>query len=563
MKNQKSSKRSQDSTTTLCHRLLQSPIKDYSYAKTFQRHLNDLQYLDPAKYRFNPTKADAYVEILQTFRHSKGAKAGQPLLLEDWQKASIGIAMGWEKLNANNRWVRRFNTLLFFMARKQGKSLLSAGLALTDSLIRSQKGAEIAMIATKADQAKLVWNEIDQMTRTHKDLKKYYHRANNTIYSKLDNGRIFPLGRDSKTLDGLNLSIIVADEVHAMASSELLDVCKSSQGAREQPLTIMISTAGFNLASPLIPELDHARQVLNGTIKDEDYFAFLAEPNPEDDPYSIDTLRKANPNLGVSVSEEFLLKEAQNAQQRPELRINYLTKYLNRFVNSSEEFISIEDWKACTLKEPYRTDNPKAILIGCDLSVNDDLTAIVTGFLDFEDNLYIETEVFLPEERIDELEKKFRAPLREWAKTGHLSTTHGSVIDYDEIYQNLAKKVQTYPEAEIYYDAFKFKSIKSALENKLGFSQAYPVNQGFLTLNEPLALMSTYIRTHRLRHLNNPVMNWCVSNTKVQRDSYGNMKIDKSDRYRKIDPVAALGNIFYGLIPKTKEEEGISEIVYI
>ena len=557
-----SSKRSK--MRAICKKLIKEN-PDFQYTKTFKRHLNDLENLPQDRYRFNETLANLYIQILQTLKHSKGEKAGTPLLLEDWQKAAVGIAMGWEYKNNKGVWVRRFNTLLFYMARKQGKSLLTAGLSLVDSLIRPQAGSEIAMIATKADQAKLVWDEVYQMVQTHKDLKDKYHKVGNTLHSKIDNGKIYPLGRDSKSLDGLNISCICCDEYHAHPSTDLLDVCRSSQGAREEPLTIIISTAGFSLSSPLIPELEYARKILDGQLQDEHYFAFLAEPNPNDDRYLIETLKKSNPNMNVSVSEEFLLKQLEDAKNRPELRANYLTKHLNIFVSASEEFISIKDWQYCELNHPI-PENIKTILIGCDLSVSDDLTAIITAAIDYEDNLYvIDSSFYLPSDRIEELALKFKAPLQDWVTNGYLKTTKGKTIDYDVIYEHLKETIEKYQhlDVEIYYDAFKFKSIKNTLENKLGFKGAFPVNQGFLTLNEPLALMATYVRNQKLRHINNPVLNWNMSNLKIQYDSYGNMKPDKSSHYEKIDGAAALCNIFYGLLKHTKEEEAQDEIIFI
>jgi len=543
--------------------------KDYQYTKTFTRHLRDLDTLDKEVFRFNDKLADMYILVLQSFVHSKGELANQPIILEDWQKASIGIAFGWEIKNSKGKWVRRFNTVLYYMARKQGKSLLSAALAITDSILRQQWGSEIAMIATKADQAKLVWGEIDKMVKKHPEFKSLFKQTGNKIYSKIDDGTIYFLGRDSKTLDGLNISIIVADEVHAMAGPDLIDVCKSSQGAREQPLRIYISTAGFNLASPLVPELEHSRKILDDTIKDERYFAFLAEPSKDDEPYSIETLRKSNPNINVSVSEEFLIGEMNSAKDMPNLRTNYLTKYLNVFVNASEEFINVKDWKSCASTERPEIDfnEIKTILVGCDLSTNDDLTGIVTAYVNYDDSVYIESDIFMPETRVDELAKKFRVPLAQWVKNGNLRTTKGNIIDYNEIYDVIKSKIDEATnegvDIEVHYDAYKFKSIKSRLENEIGFEEAYPVNQGFVTLSEPLSLLANYIRNGKITHLNNVVMNWNISNVVVKRDNYGNQMIDKSNQYRKIDGVAALANIFVGLLPKLSQEETTNEIFFV
>ena len=547
---------------------------NYFYTKTFTRHLKDIKELDKTRYRFNPIIANAYILFMESFQHSKGTKANTPLLLENWQKAVIGVSMGWEYLNDDNIWIRRFNTVNIFMARKNGKTILSAGLALADSVIRVQHGSEIVACATKRDQALLAWNEIHGMIKKHPDLKKSFRKVGNKLFSKLDEGTIYTLGRDSNNEDGLNISTLIVDEYHAHPNSAIKDVATSSMGARLQPLVIIISTAGFNTASPLIDELHHARNILNNNISDERYFAFVAEPKPQDkkdNPFALDTLRQSNPNIGVSVSEEFLTNVATEAKTRPDLKINYLTKYLNIFVNSAEDFLSIEDWKQCKAPDDYEDtfsyDSIKAVYIGCDLSTNDDLTALVYAYVDFEDNMYIESRIFQAEDRIIELEKKYNAPLQQWIDEGYLTTTKGSYIDYDVIYEHMTEKIKEVEDngidIEVYYDAYKFKGIKARLENEYGFEKAFPVNQGFLTLSEPLTMMSSYIRQHKLLHKNNPINNWCVSNVTVLRDRYGNQMIDKSSQTRKIDFVAALGNIFVGLIPRLSEEEGESDVVWI
>lgn len=538
----------------------------YEYTKTFARHIRDVETLDKDKFRFNEELGLMYVRVLESFKHSKGELANTTIKLENWQKALVQIAFGWEYKNKNDKFIRRFSTVNIFLARKNGKTLLSAALAITDSLIRVQYGSEIVCIATKRDQALLAWKEMHGMITKHPDLRKKYRKVGNKLYSKLDEGSIYSLGRDSSTEDGLNVSIIIADEMHAFTDSRLLDVVQSSQGAREQPLTIIISTAGFNLASPLVNELDYSRQILNDTKKDEHYFAFLAESDTDADPFCIETLKQSNPNINVSVSEEFLTKEMLMAKDRPDKLTNYLTKYVNRFVNASEYFIKAEDWKKAVNTDIDITQ-AKLLLIGADLSISDDMTSVASTWVFPDDSVHIESMHFLPEDTISNSQKKFRVPLQDWVNREVMQATKGNYIDYESVYKYIITQIKMAEDlgidVEVHYDAFRFKQVKAALENEYDFTDAFPVNQGYLTQNEPIITIRNYIKSGMLTHNNNVVLNWHCGNVEVQSDSYGNLKFNKSDQFKKIDGMAAMANTFAGLLPHIKTQETEDEIIFL
>ena len=552
----------------LCEELIKEN-EDYQYSKTFKRHLRDLDNLDKDKYRFNKKMANMYINVLQSLKHSTGTLAGQNIKLEKWQIATFSISMGWEQKNKNGIWIRRFSTQLYFMGRKNGKTLIAAGLSLADTLIRPEAKGELVCIATKSDQSLLALNATVDMIKADKKLSKIYKKRGNKYTSTLDETTLYNLGSDSTKQDGLNISVLISDEAHAMRDSSLMDVCTSSMGARLQPLHIIISTAGFNLASPLVSEIEYSRKILDEELEDENYFCFLAEPNEKDDSYTLETLKKSNPNLGVSISEEFLIKEMETAIERNDKKANYLTKYVNKFVNSSEEFISIEDWKNCR-NDDYVVDysNIKSILVGADLSVSEDLTSLVIGYLTKENDLYIKALTYMPEDKVIANSKNFKAPLQVWVDRGYLTTTKGKWVDLNIVYEDIKKVIdEGYEEGinvEVYYDAYKFRAIKERLENELNFTQSFSVNQNFRTLSEPLNLMSNHIQQHKIIYKNNAVFNWAISNVVVVRDKDGNIKIDKSSRQNKIDPVASLGNIFYGLLDKLDDYvEEVQGLFYV
>lgn len=556
--------------TQLCWDLVEEP-NQYFYHKTFQRHIDDLhKFKDSKEIRFNNKLANIYIAVMGSFKHFKGSEfAGQNFKLEKWQKAVVGICMGWEKKNIHGEWIRRFHTANFFMARKNGKTFISAGLALADMIIRPEPQGEIVCVATKRDQAKIAWSGIYSMIKAHNDLKKLFRKVGNTLTFTKDDTTVTTLGRDSNTEDGANFSFAIIDELHAHSSSEMIDVVRSSMGARKQPFTLIISTAGFDLGSPLVSEVQHSRDILNGLIEDDGYFAFICEPDIEMDPFTEDAWRAANPNYGVSVSKEYIQTESESASQRPDRLVNYLTKHLNKFVNESEVFLPIDDWKACSSSVQPQVDISQAIFvaIGSDLSIIDDWTSVSTTYL-FEDNsIYTKNMFFIPTYNIKNKSNDLRIPLQEWVDKGYVRETKGNTINYEEVYKYIIAEVESVKKLNIPifhgYDPFKAKWIVSKLENEFGFSDNVSVSQGFKSLTEPLNMLLTYVKSHQITYEFNPVLNWMASNISIVFDSYGNIKPEKSDRNRKIDGIASLLNTLYILIPHFHEQEETSEIIWL
>ena len=556
--------------TDLCWSLIEEP-KQYFYHKTFQRHIDDMhRFKNSEEMRFNNQLANVYLLVMSSFKHFKGSEfAGKNFKLEPWQKAIIGISMGWEKKNNKGEWIRRFHTANFFMARKNGKTFISAGLALADMMIRAEPQGEIVCVATKRDQAKIAWAGIYSMIRAHDDLKKMFKKAGNTLTYTKDETTVTTLGRDSNTEDGANFSFAIIDELHAHSSSEMVDVVRSSMGARKQPFTLIISTAGFDLGSPLVNEVEHAKDILNGTIEDDGYFAFICEPAQDTDPFCEDAWRAANPNFGVSVSKEYIQTESESAEQRPDRLVNYLTKHLNRFVNASEVFLPIEDWKLCSTNTQAVPDLSKAIYasIGTDLSIIDDWTSVSTSYL-FEDNtIYTKNKFFIPTCNVQVVANKLRIPLQEWIDKGHVTMLDGISINYDEVYKYIIDELGVSQKMNIPithgYDPFKAKWILSKLENDYSYDDNIPVSQGFKSLTEPLNMLLTYVKSHQLIYEYNPVLNWMASNISIIFDTYGNIKPEKSDRNKKIDGIASLLNTLYVLIPHLHEKEETSEIYWL
>lgn len=526
------------------------------YEKTFARHRRDIEGVESGKkphLRFNKQLGLAYVFIIEQLKHYKGELAGQNISLEEWQKKLIIILFGWERQKEDGSWVRRFRTAFIFLPRKNGKTLLGSAATIADMLLRPEQGGEVAFFATKKDQAKLAYEPAKYMLENHDDLKKYTKESYGKIKFSKNDTEFYTLGRDSDTLDGKNVSVGFGDERHAHKDDSLWDVVKSSQMARKQPLMMSITTAGFNIASPAYRDYEYSKQVLDGIIEDDTYFAFIAEApaKPDDEPnwyFQEEVWAAANPNYGISVDKEEFANAAKEAYDRPDRLNNFLVKYLNVWTTSTESFIPLAKWEEC--KGSVALDNTR--ILGIDMSVGDDFTAVVSVSV-VNGKYHIKSSFYMPKERVADRERELRAPLISWVNQGYITATPGNTIDEDYIINDIVKELENI--SVVTYDPYKAKRIINELENNQGFENCIPIRQGFLTLSEPTSFFLKLVKDGDIVHDGNPVMTWMVSNLAIITDAAGNIKPDKSDYNRKIDGVAAFINTLAYLIHEMPQKK--------
>lgn len=542
------------------------------YEKTFDRHKSDIESVRLGlrdDIRFNKKRGIKYVKIIEQLKHFEGELAGQRIQLEEWQKRAIAICFGWERKrlgadgkpivkNGRMQWVRRFNYAYWFVPRKNGKSILASGVGIAESILTRELGNQIVSYATKKDQAKIVWNGCKKMVESNKELYKKSTIAYSTININPTSTTIKPLGRDSKSEDGLNVGMGIGDETHAHASREMRNVIESSQGSRLNPMMFDITTAGFDTASPGYQEYEYAKKVMDGAIEDDSYFAFICELDKDDDPFDENVWHKANPNLGVSKTWDYMRKQSKQAKERSESRNNFFVKDLNRWVNASENFIKFEEWEAVEAKD-IDVSKAIAVFLGVDLSRSDDFTALGTTYM-FPGNKFHTTQhYYIPQDNVIEREKELRAPLSKWILEGHITATPGTTINFDYIQRDILKKIEKGEIDEICYDPYKASTLISNIENESGFDGCVQVRQGFLSLSEPTFNFKDYIKNKNITHDGNPVTKWMVSNMSILKDAAGNIKPDKSNPNRKIDGCAAIINTLARSIAYEEKEQSVYE----
>lgn len=532
-----------------------SKIKPY-YLKTFERHEADklaVERGDKHNLRFNKKLGLIYVTIIQQLKHYKGSKAGELIVLEDWQKKAIAILFGWQRQKEDGTWVRRFRTAFVFMPRKNGKTIFGAACGVADMIVREEQGGEVVFFATKRDQAKLAYAPAKYMLENHVDLKKHTKESYGRLKFDKSDTEFYTLGRDSDTLDGLNVSFGLADEHHAHKDDSLWDVVKSSQMARREPFMMSITTAGFNVASPANRLHDYSKKVLEGVIEDDSHFAFIAEapPKPDSDPdwyFREEVWEAANPNYGVSVDKEEFALAAKEAYDRPDKLNNFLVKYLNVWTTSSESFIPLNKWYEC---EGEVVTTGKCIG-GLDMSLRDDFSSYAKT-VKVGDKYHISAKFYIPKANIQDRERELRVPLTSWVNSGHITATPGDSIDDEYVLKDIVEDLK---DMEAFcYDPHRAKRIVNELEDNEGYESCIPIRQGFITLSEPTSYFLKLVKDGHIVHDGCPVLTWMISNVSILTDAAGNIKPDKSDYNKKIDGFAAIINTFAYLIHEVEKAE--------
>lgn len=524
-----------------------------------ERHERDLALSlqpggHPKGFWYDEAAGQWVVDWIEKFcRHEKGEWAGQPLVLSEFQRLQIRVAFGWKRADGT----RRFRILYSEEPRKNGKSTRAAALGLYLLVGDKEPGAEVYSSATKKDQARIVWSAAAAMLRKSPELRKYVRAYRNNLHCERLASKFEPLGADSTTLDGLNPHGNIVDELHAHKDRGVWDVLDTAMGARREPMTIAITTAGtYDPDSIGWQTHDYAVKVLEGVIEDDAFFAFIASADEGDDTQRIlkerpdyylseDAQRTANPNFGVSVKPEYLSTQAAKAVSQPSFYNEYLRLHLNVWTQQVERWLSLQKWAA---SDPSGTDRAQAVAKeealagqacwgGLDLSTKLDLTALVLAFPRPGKAVEFVCRFWLPEERVAFLERKQQRHWAQWAKDGWLATTPGEIIDYDFIEKEVVALSKRYSLQELGYDPHGATQISTSLAGK-GVTMV-ETRQGYLTLSEPSKDFEARIIAAQVRHHGNPVMRYCVSNAVVTKDSAGNIKPDKAKASGRIDGVVA------------------------
>lgn len=503
-----------------------------------ERHKRDLKTARQRGLYFDREAAQYAIDFFQFLHHSKGRWAGTPIRLEPWQQALLWVLFGWQRRKGRGR---RFRAAYVEIARKNGKSTMASGLALFMLLADGEAGAEVYSAATKRDQAKITFDEAARMVKASPYLRKYIAVHKDRLFLKGDTASKYePVGRDSDTMDGLNVHCAIVDELHAHRTSETWDVLETGTGARTQALMFGISTAGFNQSSFCYDQRKYAVKVLDGVLENDAFFTVIFTLDEGDDEWDERNWVKANPNLGVSIDLDELREQARKAKELTSALTSFLTKRLNIWTRAAQQFIHPDKWKACGGAFDVAALAGRVCYAGLDLSNTLDITAWVLVFPPTADDPLwrVLPRFWVPEAAMHERSRRDHVPYDAWERQGWITAIPGEVIDYEYIYKQIDEDAQIYDLREVGFDRWGAGAIYLWFANR-GMT-VVQIGQGYQSMSAPMKELEKLIVSRALAHGDNPVLTWMAHNLVATKDPAGNIKPDKKASNEKIDGMVAL-----------------------
>ena len=521
--------------------------KEYLACK---RHLEDLKRKS-FEYFFDREASEQHISLANELIVGEGEEV-KTLTTRGFQNFIIGSLFGWRHRETGER---RFREAYIQIGRQNGKSFLGGAVANDMASFSGYRKGRIFCVATKQDQANIVWEEIQKFIESDPDLKELYRirEHDRTIKSLVTGTVIKSLGRDTKSADGFRSILAIVDEYHAHPNNQMYKLMNDGQINVSGALTLAITTAGFNLNGACYVHYLFCEKVLERAVEKESLFIFIAEMDKDDDIWDPKNWAKANPyllwNEDESLNDGMIKRMEEKAIDAKEKGgdelMNFMTKSLNTWVTyAAGGLIDLEQWKNCESDLTLADMKGKECYLGIDLSQGGDLTSIALVFPLENDELFVYTHSFMPEKRLLEHEKTDEAPYRFWTNSGLLTLTSGLSgikTDYKYIVSHLKSVIEQY-DLEVLgcgYDSHNASAFLSDLEF-LG-CDLIEVVQSARSLNDSTVDFQLSVKANHVKYnKNESLLRWSVANATLTSNSFGEIKIQKSTEKARIDPVDAL-----------------------
>ena len=510
---------------------------------------------NPGRYVFDLEKASKPIRFIETFcRHSKGEWAGRPVKLELFQKAFIAALFGFVDRDTG---LRRFREAMFYCGRKNGKTVLMSSLALYMMMADGEGGAEVYSLASKRDQAAILFDEAHNMIKQSKHLARHVRKRKSDLYFEPTMSLFKPLAKNSNTLDGLNAHCVIIDELHSIQDRNLYDVMKQSQSARQQPLLITITTAGTVREAIFDDLYSYACQVVDGTFEDDSFLPVLYELDSRDEWTDPSAWPKANPGLGVIKKLDDLQQKVERAKNNPSEQSGLLCKEFNVRETTARAWLTFEQLNN---EETFDLEDFRGFYAigGADLSRVYDLTCATLLMVDPKTETRFVTQMYwLPEDGFMERVEQDKVPYDVWHSRGLLRLTPGNTIDYRFITRWFLEMIEQYSIVPlwVFYDAWSATFWVQDMEAQ-GFNMV-PVRQGAKTLSIPMQQLGADLTAKKVNYGNHPILKWCLACTEVVQDRNQNWLPAKPKNSKmKIDGMASLLNAYVGLMARYQEYLG-------
>ena len=507
--------------------------------KAAKRHLDDLKRDASWPYRFDPEKGARVCRFIELLPHTKGRWAARQerIKLQPWQCFLVMVLFGWVSKETGRR---RFRMVYWEIPRKNGKSILAAAIGLYMLTSDGEFGAEVYSGATTEKQA---WEVFKPAKLMMERSEAFRARLGVEVMAKVlmkhpDSGKFEPIIGNPG--DGASPSCAIVDEFHEHVTPALLDTMETGIMAREQPLILIVTTAGENIASPCYEKRDEVIKILDGVTEDDHTFGCIFGIDVEDDWASPASLIKANPNYGVSVDAEILQAQQRKAMQNPLQQNKFKTKHLNIWTSVMAGIMNMQHWKLC--EDPMLDEDElvgEDCWIASDLASKSDLCAEQRLYRRMSHGLphyYLFGTYWLPEAAIEEPGPN-HAHYVKWVKEGHLIQTEGATVDFELVTQTVIADCKRVKPHEAIFDPFNATQMMQAVAREgvetVEFIQT-PANFAV-----PLDELLTAVKDGRFHHDGHPLTTWCMSNMVARPAKKGLVSPVKQKEHQKIDGAVA------------------------
>ncbi|EJQ56209.1 hypothetical protein IEQ_00183 [Bacillus cereus BAG6X1-2] len=518
--------------------------------KQYEKLVNEID--NPERFIFDEAKANKPIAFIERFcKHSKGEWAGQPVTLELFQKAYISALFGFVDKDTG---LRRYRESMFYVARKNGKTTMLSGIALYMLMADGEGGAEVYSIASKRDQARILFDEAHNMIKQSPYLSKHIKKRKSDLYFPLTMSSLMPLAKSSNTLDGLNSSLVVIDELHSISDRNLYEVMKQSQSARKQPVLIMITTAGTVRGNIFDDMYEYACNVVDGNFKDDTFLPILYELDEKKEWINPKAWQKANPALGSIKKLDDLEQKVMKAKNSPNDLTGLLTKDFNIRDTVHSAWLTFDDINNEETFDIEQFRNCYAIG-GADLSITTDLSCATLLMVDKDtQKRFIHQMYWLPRASFEQRVQDDKIPYDKWLEKGLLRLCNGNSINYSDITAWFLEMINAYGITPlwIYYDSYSAKYWVEEMEQH-GFKMVRCI-QGARTLSLPMQQMGQDLKAKKINYNNSPILKWCLTNTGVETDRNGNIVPVKNQAAKmRIDGTASMLDAYVGLFEHYEE----------
>lgn len=518
--------------------VLSGEIVTSAYVKlAVQRQKRDIERAernDPEfPYRFDRAKAQHAIDFYQFTRHSKGEWARQVIKPEPWQQFIEWCVYGWvHKVTG----YRRFRLVYEEAARKQGKTTRQSKAAIYHLIADNEDGAEVAVAATKLKQAMLCFDPARFMVMMSPSLNKRLKVNKYNIAHLASQSKFEPLGQDSESLDGMNISFAIVDEFHAHKNREIFDLIETATGSRRQPLIWLITTAGKGRKGVCWEMRQYVINILKQSLADETVFGIIFCIDEEDDPFDQAVWVKANPNLGVSKKLSSLQETVAKTKSSPRELAKFLRLHLGVWTGEADGLITERVW-ALNAEAPdmdYHRRNRTPGWLAFDIASVKDLASVVGVFPDKRTKKIDLYPLFwTPEEQVNNCDRENMDLIKGWVKAGYIQTTPGSSIKQKYILQAMLQILKEFHIMEILGDKWNADMLIQSLQDRGHNVTIFP--QNVACYNAPTKKFEAIALDGRFRHGGHPVLAWNVSNLRVVSDNNDNVMPAKKKSAGKID----------------------------